>query len=352
MTIIKEKSKVKSPLRGMKKSFMALALLAFSLFSPALYAQAGFFIREDLQAFTPEDYQQAVRQGFVRWDKARGESLVPGERGKVALKLDTSSGAGMSTSKDLVRAVLKELEGRGWERENIWLVDLREHSLRSAGFLPSLASGERDFEGAPIFALETGDFWESQWHYENPLPSRRALVDRTHSLVARGEAELTAEGEDRYSFLPVPLFFDVDFWINLPVVTDHSHLILNGALVNATLWNASNTNRFLRSRSNGPAAVANMAAIPELRDSWALTILSLERFQFVGGPEFRSLYTASHPDLIFSTDPVAVDYYGLHKINEARNRAGFRPLPTNIPYLRYAEFLGVGYRERARFEDQ
>ncbi|MCH8474863.1 MAG: DUF362 domain-containing protein [Opitutales bacterium] len=320
--------------------------------SLGLWGQTGFFEREHLESFELSGYQNAVATAFAKWEGARGEPLVPGEQGQVALKIDTASGYGMSTPKELVRAVREELEKRGWERENIWLVDLREHALRNAGFWPSRTAGGNEFEGSPVFALEEGDFWETDWFYENPLPSRRAMVERSHSMVARGESEFIAEGADRYSYLPVPLFFDVDFWINLPVVTDHPHLILNGAMVNATLWNASNTNRFLRSRSNGPAAIANIAAIPELQESLAMTILSLERYQFIGGPEFRSLYTSSLPELIFSTDPVAIDYYALRKINQSREEAAFRPLPSNVPYLRYAEYLGVGYRERARFEDE
>ncbi|MCC5788854.1 MAG: DUF362 domain-containing protein [Opitutales bacterium] len=352
MTIIKQKSKVKGTLRARGKTFFGLlGVLLFPLAS-VLQSQVGFFEREKLESFDLTGYQMTVKAGFEQWEKVRGEPLVPGEQGRVALKIDTASGAGLSTSKDLVRAVRDQLEERGWERTNIWIVDLREHSLRSAGYWPARAAGGKDFEGSPVFALEGGDFWESDWFYENPLPSRRAMVDRAHSMVARGETNFVAEGEDRFSYLPVPMFFDVDFWINLPVVTDHSHLFLNGAMVNATLWNASNTNRFLRSRSNGPAAVANIAAIPELRESWAMTILSMERFQFIGGPEFRSLYTTGLPEVIFSTDPVAVDYYALGRLNQARQQAGFRPLPTNIPYLRYAEYLGIGYRERAKFGNE
>src|SRR5690606_1510463 len=117
---------------------------------------------------------------------------------------------------------------------------------------------------------------------------------------------------------------------------------INGALVNATLWNASNTARFFRSPANAPAAVAEMSAIPELRQTWMFTITSLERFQYVGGPFFNSLYAASEPVMWLSTDPVMMDALMRARIDQLRKRNGFQPISEEIRTLEFAETLGVG----------
>ena len=152
----------------------------------------------------------------------------------------------------------------------------------------------------------------------------------------------SSKDEDRKSFLATPLFFDADFWINLPVYTDHPTLGVNGALVNATLWNASNTARFFRSPANAPAAVAEMSAIPELRQTWVFTITSLEHYQFIGGPFFNSLYSRSEPLVWLSTDPVMLDALMRDRIDKARRQGGFENVSEEIRTLEFAETLGVG----------
>jgi hypothetical protein len=117
---------------------------------------------------------------------------------------------------------------------------------------------------------------------------------------------------------------------------------INGALVNATLWNASNTARFFRSPANAPAAVAEMSAIPELRETWMFTLASLQHYQFIGGPFFNSLYTVSEPILWLSTDPVMMDSLARDRINGHRKRSGFEPVNEEIRTLEFAETLGVG----------
>ena len=293
-----------------------------------------------LPAFDDGAYAAQVEALFTRFEKASGRRLVPGEKKKVGLKIYTDSGPGLATPVPLVKAVIAALQRRGFAQESIFLVGLNQLRLRMTGYLPSLISGDTPFKGHPIFVLESGKFYDPVWFYDSPLPSRFDPIFAEKSVEGI-EAETSVE-EDRKSFLATPLFLDTDFWINLPVYTDHAVLGVNGALVNATLWNASNTARFFRSPANAPAAVAEMSAIPELRQTWVFTLTSLERYQFIGGPYFNSLYTLSEPILWLSADSVCLDSMMLKRINRGREKAGFKPISEEIRTIDFAEQLGVG----------
>jgi hypothetical protein len=299
------------------------------------------------------EYAPAVEGLFRAFEEQAGRRLTPGEKGKVGLKLYADSGAGMATPQPLVHAVIEALVRRGYARENIFLVGLNQLRLRLTGYLPTDPKVPAPFAGHPFFVLESGRFYDPVWYYDSPLPSRFDPIlsgRQDANFVARGDVELDGLGKnldrdaDRKSFLATPLFLDADFWINLPVYTDHDALGVNGALVNATLWNASNTSRFFRSNRSAPAAVAEMAAIPELRQTWAFTLASLEKWQFVGGPAFNSLYTRGESLLWLGSDPVRMDFLMEGRINAARRAAGFEPLSDEIRTLEFAEVLGLGSR--------
>lgn len=303
-----------------------------------------------LRDFSDADYRYAVEQMFQAYEKTIGHPVKPGPKRKVGLKIYADSGPGLATPFPLVRAVIAALESRGYKTGEIFLVGLNPLRLRLTGFLPSLATGETPFPGHPLYVLESGKFYDPSWFYDSPLPSRFDPIsnDRDVAAAAKGKNTSTTE-EDRKSYLATPLFLDADFWINLPVYTDHPVLGVNGALVNATLWNASNTFRFFKSPATAPAAVAEMAAIPELRDGWALTITSLQLYQFIGGPYFNSLYTVSEPRLWMSADPVILDALMLERLNAARKRTGFDPIDSEeARMLDFAAQLGVGSRDTAK----
>ncbi len=294
--------------------------------------------------FSEIDYRVAVEQLFQDFERTTGRKLEPGSKKKVGLKIYADSGPGLATPFGLVRGLIFALKERGFTTENIFLVGLNPLRLRLTGFLPSLATGVVPFPGHPVYVLESGKFYDPAWFYDSPLPSRFDPVtnDRAVEDAAGGKANTTTE-EDRKSFLATPLFLDADFWINLPVYTDHRVLGINGALVNATLWNASNTFRFFKSPATAPAAVAEMSAIPELREGWALNLASLQLYQFIGGPYFNSLYTVSEPRLLMSADPVILDSLMIEKINAARKRNGFEPISADDSrMLDFAQQLGVG----------
>ncbi|HRJ47679.1 MAG TPA: DUF362 domain-containing protein [Opitutaceae bacterium] len=298
-----------------------------------------------LPGFGEEAYRQQVEALITAYEGATGHRLVPGAKGKVGLKIYADSGPGMATPIPLVKAVISALVRRGFEPQNVFLVGLNQLRLRMTGYLPSLVSGDSPFKGHQVYVLESGKFYDPVWFYDSPLP------ERFNPIFAEARAGAAAEAadkdEDRKSFLATPLFLDADFWINLPVYTDHPTLGINGALVNATLWNASNTSRFFRSPASAPAAVAEMSAIPELRETWAFSIVSLQHYQFVGGPYFNSLYSVSEPVLWLSRDPVMLDALMLERINRQRRLTGFKPVSEDIRTLEFAEMLGVGSTQTA-----
>lgn len=343
-----------APLPAGPPFFMRLPLLKSALLSALLitaglaYAEPatapGVVWEHGLSDFSDAAYRYAVEQTMQEFERTTGRPLGPGAKRKAGIKIYADSGPGLATPFGLVRAVIAALEKRGFEKQDIFLVGLNPLRLRLTGFLPSYSSGVAPFPGHPVFVLESGRFYDPAWFYDSPLPARfdAILTEQAAKNAAGGRAETTVE-EDRKSFLATPLFLDADFWINLPVYTDHPVLGINGALVNATLWNASNTFRFFRSPATAPAAVAEMSAIPELRETWALTFASLQLYQFIGGPFFNSLYTVSEPRLLASADPVLLDSVMLARLNAARKRTGFDPITEDdARVLEFARQLGVG----------
>jgi hypothetical protein len=331
-------------LPGVKCSKAVAALcwsLSLAVFTPgaaSVVTPGAPILETALEDFSPAAYGSGVAALFTAFERERGEAIRPGDTGRVGLKIYTGSGPGLATPQPLVRGVIAALVERGFERENIFLVDLNETRLRRSGFLPPLSETERTFDGHPVLVLESGRYYDSAWYYDSALPPRSEP-----SLGAqRRDFRFQPEESDRHSLLAAPLLQNLDFWINLPVYTDHPVLGLNGALVNATLWNASNTLRFFQSEVNGPAAVAEMAAVPELAEKWLFTIVSRERFQFLGGPAFRSLYTASEPALMLGADPVALDAEMFRRLNAAREARGFRPIDEEPTQLEYAAQLRLG----------
>lgn len=325
---------------------LGFVLFIIGMGSSSVQAQMDPIWEYSLRDFELRTYKEAVDKLFSVWETQNGETIEPGEKSRVGLKVYTAAGPGLMTSKNLVRAVIGSLVDRGYAPNDVFLVDLNQQWLRACGYLPPLSEGGDTFYGHDVLVVNSGDFFEDLWYYDSHVPPREHYLPGITPMVQEfvepdpdADAQLP---EDRKSFLPAPLIEDVDFWINLPAVSDHEVLELNGALVNATLWNASNTFRFFHSPSNAPAAVAEMAAIPEFFETWDMNIVSLEKYQFIGGPQFNSLYAVSENLLVMSSDPVSIDAYMISKMNAWRERYKFPLIREDVSMLVYADQLGVG----------
>ncbi len=302
-----------------------------------------------LPGFGDGAYQAGVKALFRSFEESTGKFLAPGSEGKVGIKIYTNSGRGLSTPRPLVKAVIGELVNRGYKRRQIFLLDVEEFKLRDSGYISPLSDRQRGdvFDGVPVYILDSADHFDPVWYYESPLPAMSQLATSAELFGSFGGETLP---DERKSFLAKPLLTDVDFWINIPMVTDHPTMGINGALVNATLWNIGNRNRFFVSPANAPIAVAEIAAIPELASGWAMTLVPLERYQFIGGPVFNSLYTRSESLLWMSVNPVILDALMLRRVNNYRRSLGFPVISDNLPLLNYAESLGIGSRDLSRIQ--
>lgn len=301
----------------------------------------GMVWSADLPQFGEAAYQSAVEGLLRQFEEQTGRRLEPGAFRRAGLKLYTNSGPGLATPHPLTKAVIEELVKRGFERGELFLIDYREDRLRQCGYLPPLSAFDEpdEYLGVPVYALDSGEHFDPAWFYDNPLP-REFTSPLARELIVE---PMEGDSEMRRSYLNTEFLYEIDFWINLPMVTDHFALGLNGTLVNGTLWNMGNSGRFMVSRANGPIAVAEVAAIPELRASWALSLLSLERYQFIAGPQFNSLYTQSEPRLLMAVDPVILDAMMVARVNRERERMGFDPMAGFLPLIDYAVQLGLGF---------
>lgn len=293
--------------------------------------------------FTDKDYQAAVNGLIADFEKRLGKPLAPGAKRRVGLKVMTSV-TGLTTPPGLVRAVISALEARGFKRSEMFILDQNESRLREAGFLPPRGQDtDAGFEGVPVIVMDWGRNYDAKWNYDSPLPAPDTLVQAGTREMYGWKVKTT----DRLSLLPVPLMLDVDFWINLPVGVDQPSLGLVGALANGSVLASSNTERFLQSPDTGAVAVAEIAAIPELVRGWVFTILSLEHYQYIGGPRFNSLYTESEPTVLLSANPVVLDYLLYTRMNWARTNNNL-PVMDQPVFLDYARQLDLGDYQRSR----
>jgi len=336
----------------------ALLLIGGLLMPSTGRAQAGLVPRAPLgliwEAPMAEGklYYSEVTALVQTYEAQVGARLAPGERGKVGIKVNSRSGRGLSTPLQLLRAMIELLEARGFERESILIVDYSEHQLRQAGIMPSLSSDLAHFEGCPVYALDSERYYDADWFYDSPLPPSMSQEPQLLGGLGRGSSALEEGAIERKSFLAAPLLFEVDFWVNLVVGVDDESLGVDGALANATLWNVSNSQRFLGNEATASAAVAEIAAIPELSERMVLHFVSLERYQYIGGPRFKSRYSRSEPLLWMSSDPVAIDRMLYDRMNRYRLLNGFpeiSPLPRQLPF---AASLGLGVYDKSRIRLQ
>ena len=234
----------------------------------------------------------------------------------VGIKVNGLAGRGMSTRPALVDALVQRLERVGVRRRNIVIWDRLGSDLRRAGF--PLNVGGDDLQS---YGNDVGG-------YEGRLTMHRSIA----SLMARTLTE-------RCNVI-----------INVPVLKDHGICGITLAMKNF-FGAIHNPNKY--HLGTGDPYIADLYALPAIRDKTVLTVADAVSAQYEGGPPFMPHWAWDFGGLILATDPVAMDTVGWMIIESERKREGLPSLaeakrePT---YIATAAKLGVGTADRERIE--
>jgi hypothetical protein len=306
---------------SMRRLFSLFAFCSLVLSLDAVTDPKLLLIEQKLQGFSDKQYSFAVDCVLEEFERQTGVGLKPGKLGKCGLKISSQSGLGLATPKPLIRALSHALEKRGFNRASIILCDANLQSLRECGFLPGLRTDPQTFEGLPVIAFEAE---AANWAKDKKLCYENQVMPRPGSPTV-------AWGDNRISVLPKTLFDEVDFWINLPVISDSKALGVFGVIGSASLGSIANSERFNDNPANASKVAIEVCAIPELSKKNILNIVSLENFQVLGGPSFDASWCKSEKTLLASANPVILDYIGLQKINGGRVERNVEPIRPEPP---------------------
>jgi len=206
----------------------------------------------------------------------------------VGLKVNCLSGRG-TTHAGLVDAIIESLRGYGIPANRIVIWDRFNRDLESAGF-----SLNFDRAGVRCYGNDYLGF-EEDFEISG---SAASLVCKTLTRIC-------------------------DVVINLPVLKDHGIAGMTGCMKNF-FGAIHNPNKY--HLDTGNPYIADVNNFPVIRSKVVLHICDAITAQYEGGPSYMPHWSWPYNSLIFSRDPVALDYTGWQIIEAERRRRGFKSL--------------------------
>jgi len=296
-----------------------------------------------------KSYAELVHSLILFHELKGGTELRPENQERIGLKVSTRHAPGLSTPPRLVDAVLAFLRLRGFDAEDVFLLDLDAGNLRGAGFLPPISSGKKTYRGHRVIALDSRRHFDEDWFHDSPLPPTPDFRARITLRFPQDRASRLRE--ERRSYLPIPLFLGAH-WIGLPVASDDRSIGIDAAAANGSLWAVDNNARFVGKGSVAPAATTEILAVPEYWEKHVFSILDLSRFQFASGDRFNASFVSSKPSLLLGENPFAIDAFAMASIGRVRSSVGFKPRSRKDSNLfRFAKELGLADVDKAELID-
>jgi hypothetical protein len=266
----------------------------------------------------------------------------------VGLKVNPVAGKLLSTSPEIVRVIIRQLEHAGIPRKNIVLWDRREFELHDVGFTPE------NFPGIRITGTEKKDSAGSFYDSNGKLYSE-AMIDREWYYWADVEEKYDAEmfpymiNEGKYSYFSTICTKDLTKIINIPILKNAGSSVTL-CLKNLAFGSISNTSRLHKQLWHHTCA--EVPTFAPLRDKVVLNIVDGVKGCYQGGPGANPEFIIPFNTILVGTDPVAVDRVGYDIILRKRleKKIQKEENPKARTFLEMADKLGLGISELAKIE--
>ena len=253
---------------------------------------------------------------------------------------------------EIVADVVRQLAGIGVPASQVYVYERFQNQLDQVNYAPHLPDGVR------IVAAERAN---------------RNVDNSGYDPATYLEADLFGE-EDTRSNLMRLVAQRLTKIVNIPNMKDHGATGVTGCLKNIAYGSFSNVARtHQRGKSHTYSVVGTLASIEPLRSRTVLQIMDGLRGVWHGGPFARTTKYVFYPkQMLFGTDPVAIDRLLLDIIEDQRKKMGARSIWDRSPeslrddtrardadpnvnilirepgHVEYASTLGLGVHDRAK----
>ena len=272
------------------------------------------------------------------------------EKDRIGLKVNPIGGPTLTTSVEITKAIIKQLEDAGIPKENILIWDRRSQDLAQSGFT------KEAFPEIKIVATEYADEKGSMYDSNGKLYGEQ-MIDKDWYYWADCEDKYDAEtipymvNDGKYSYFSKIVTQMVDKIINIPILKNAGSSITL-CLKNLAYGAISNTGRL--HKQLWAETCAEVCAFPPLRDKVVLNIVDGLKGCFNGGPGANPQFFANFKTVLIGTDPVAVDRIGYEIITKKRidEKIQTEENPRGRIFMELASHLKLGIADLDKIQLQ
>ncbi|MEM6884490.1 MAG: DUF362 domain-containing protein [Verrucomicrobiota bacterium] len=300
----------------------------------------------------PSQVAHAFNTGLVKWS---GKSSVPdawktlvkpGDR--IGLRISTTGGSITSTHPSLVQTIVDGLKQAGIQPKDIIVWDKNPHHMMSAGYVPMQPDNQWQCK-----STVEGSGWDPEVFYFQETVGRLIWGDHEfkgtvlpiippEGSVAAEDAPEAREQISNRSYFSKILTQEVDKVINLPTMTTHPGVGLQGCLSSLALGSIDNHRRFLDGTESSAQAIAEILQKEVIAEKTILHVMDGLIMQYAGGPAFDPNHAYSAGFILIGQDPVAIDSWCLQQIEYRREDTSVVAIGKKADHIKAAKAYGLG----------